>query len=76
MTLTDNANYLKFTHANFKTPVWINTSNIFAFYWSTSHKCTHIVGPGTSLIPVLEVEDEVLKILENAKGEINDARKN
>lgn len=68
MTLTPQANYLKFTHANFNAPVWVARGNIFAFYHSKTHACTHIVGPGTSLIPVLETEDEVLTRLQETHG--------
>lgn len=57
-------NLLEFTHANFKTKIYVSKILLFSFYYSESHKCTMLLAAGGAMIPVSEsVEDVRAKLL-------------
>jgi hypothetical protein len=59
---------IKLTHANHNNSVYIAVPLFFCAYYSTGHKCTHVMATGGAIVPVSESPDEVMKLVENAQG--------
>jgi hypothetical protein len=59
---------IKLTHANFKTTMYIAKELIAGFYYSETHKCTHIVANGGAQFPALESLDEVKRLTGSNEG--------
>lgn len=59
---------LELTHANMPdTKIVIVVDQIFCFYFSQAHQTTHIVGPGSSMIPVAESVARIQQLLGGEK---------
>lgn len=58
-----------FCHANLRdeknmpTLVFVALHQIYSFYFSETHRCTHIVSTGGAIIPILEGTSVVEQIL-------------
>lgn len=52
------------THANIPdTKISVVADQIFCYYYSQAHKCTHLIGPGSSMIPVSESMETIQTLL-------------
>lgn len=52
---------IQFTHANFKTPIYVSRELIFSYYYSQGHKSTVLLASGGAMIPVQESPEEIIK---------------
>lgn len=55
----------KLTHANLKTPVFVDLDLVVAWYFSESTKSTHIVATGGAMLPVSESPEQITKDKKN-----------
>lgn len=60
----------RYTHANLKTPIYVDVSLLASWYFSPSHKATHLVMTGGAMVPVSENPETVLSDKENNKEQI------
>jgi hypothetical protein len=57
------------THANDHKKMCFTRSQIFYFYYSAPHKCTHIVSIGGAFAPVLESVEQIDALLNQTTHE-------
>lgn len=64
----------KYTHANLKTPVYIDLALVFAAYYSEGSKSTHVVATGGAVLPISESPEQINQD-KAGEGSIPPARK-
>jgi hypothetical protein len=54
---------IKLTHANFKTALYVPTTQIAGFYHSPGSACTHVVASGGAVFPASESVETIQQLL-------------
>jgi hypothetical protein len=58
---------IKLTHAGLNIPIYINTGQLFGFYWSKTANHTILFSTGTTTIPVKESLNEIEAVLKEVQ---------
>jgi hypothetical protein len=61
-------NLISLTHANLNTVVEVVAVQVFAYYYSQTHKATLVLAVGGAMLPVKESVDEVKAKIEAIKA--------
>lgn len=57
---------IKLTHANTKQEIYVATRLVFAYYYSESNRCTHVLAAGGAILPVKQSPDEIRTMMSSA----------
>jgi hypothetical protein len=57
------------THANLKTPIWVDLDLLGAWFYSETNKATHLILIAGAMMPVLESCEEIAKLKQKRSPE-------